>query len=147
MGVVNCPPRSSPGSLSRGTAFCANLSFTDKEGRVRRNAESSARRSFDEYPAQVPKMRQVALTVALPKLQNALTAEAAVSSPVVPAMHSQELTGTAAFLPGHKKGQKRYRKQPLSLRPTSLPMPGIRDHWLRGSLYALTDWFRLASDR
>jgi len=39
-----------------------------------------------------------------------VTAEAAGSSPVVPAIHSQELTETASFSRGHKKAQNRYRK-------------------------------------
>ena len=39
-----------------------------------------------------------------------VTAEVASSSLVVPAIHSQELTGTAPFSRGHKKAQNRYRK-------------------------------------
>ena len=43
-----------------------------------------------------------------------VTAEAAGSSPVVPAIHSQELIGSAPFSRGHKKAQNRYRKSNLS---------------------------------
>ena len=38
----------------------------------------------------------------------AVTAEAAGSSPVVPAIHSEELTGIALFSRGHKKAQNRH---------------------------------------
>jgi hypothetical protein len=43
-----------------------------------------------------------------------VTAEAAGSSPVVPAILSQELNGSALFSRGHKKAQNRYTKQSSS---------------------------------
>ena len=42
-----------------------------------------------------------------------VTAEAAGSSPVVPAIHSQELTESAPVSRGHKKAQNRYTKLSL----------------------------------
>jgi len=43
-----------------------------------------------------------------------VTAEAAGSSPVVPAIHSQALTESTPISRGHKKAQNRYRKLRLA---------------------------------
>src|SRR5215472_16648345 len=55
-------------------------------------------------------------------LQNlsAVTAEAAGSSPVVPAIHSQGLTESTPISRGHKKAQNRYRKLSLATHSSRL---------------------------
>src|SRR5262249_11774587 len=46
--------------------------------------------------------------------RSAVTAEAAGSSPVAPAIHSPALTETTPISRGHKKAQNRYRKRSLA---------------------------------
>ena len=69
----------------------------------------------------------------------AVTAEVASSSLVVPAIHSQELTETTAISRGHKKAQNRCRKESLAnqgLRFVRFFREQERDHcFLRTALF------------